>query len=837
MTIQEFLSLLDNVAPAANGGWTASCPAHDDTNPSLSVATGDDGQILITCHAGCTRESIVASRGLQMRDLFASPGGRRQQQRRPARRLAEPRATDSVPTGLTLAALAEAKALPLDHLLRWGLSDARRRRGAHAVKIPYCNESGEIKAVRYRHALSGPARFSWGLGDKVLPYGLARLDEIRDAEWVLVVEGESDAWTGSHHGIPVIGIPGKATWRRAWSTYFTNLTVYLWEEPDARDFSRRVAADLPDVRIIRAPSGRKDLSEAHLQGENIPALLDQLKALAVTIKQLQAEDLPAQLDALQEAAAPIRRLRDPIEAIRAAIIALGYGGDPGPALITYLAASSRLLAMRGHSMPVHLILVGLPSSGKSYTLKVVLLLLPPEAYHMIDAGSPRILIYDKADLQHRALVFGEVDSLPAEEDNPAASAIRTLLQEHVLRYKVTVRDPSTGEFRVQEIEKPGPTVLLTTGIRRLRAQMDSRLFSLDIPDDHRHVLQALRTQAALELHGRQEPDPALIAFQRYLQARAPWDVVVPFADVLVEAIGRPNAGPRIHRDFSRLLSLVKAVTILRHAHRDMDAQGRYIARTDDYALVYALVGSMYESSVSGASDKIRTVVEAVRDLRATNPLDDEHDGRVTVTRIARHLSITKMAVSRSVRTALENGWLVDTNPQRGRGQPADLRLGDTLPDRLGLPAPDVLTARWNPGATGSEPGAPETPPSITANDAIHPPRRQSAGPPSGPDAPARQSDQPAGAHDRWPIPREVMEARIRELYAEAEAVDAAQAALEAATRPVQERGTGSEEHSDICECATCLPEEGANRLPAPTTDPHAETRRRHPTDQRRRTRK
>ncbi len=37
---------------------------------------------------------------------------------------------------------------------------------------------------------------------------------------------------------------------------------------------------------------------------------------------------------------------------------LGYGGDTRPALITYLAASSRLLAMRQGTMPVHLPLVG-----------------------------------------------------------------------------------------------------------------------------------------------------------------------------------------------------------------------------------------------------------------------------------------------------------------------------------------------------------------------------------------------------------------------------------------------------------------------------------------------
>jgi hypothetical protein len=58
----------------------------------------------------------------------------------------------------------------------------------------------------------------------------------------------------------------------------------------------------------------------------------------------------------------------------------------------------------------------------------VLSLLPPEAYHEIDAGSPRVLIYDETDMQHRLLLFAEADSLPASEDNPAASAVRNMLQ-------------------------------------------------------------------------------------------------------------------------------------------------------------------------------------------------------------------------------------------------------------------------------------------------------------------------------------------------------------------------------------------------------------------------
>jgi putative DNA primase/helicase len=51
----------------AGGGWIAHCPAHDDRKPSLSIHHGDDGKMLVRCHAGCDQTRLVAalrSRGL-----------------------------------------------------------------------------------------------------------------------------------------------------------------------------------------------------------------------------------------------------------------------------------------------------------------------------------------------------------------------------------------------------------------------------------------------------------------------------------------------------------------------------------------------------------------------------------------------------------------------------------------------------------------------------------------------------------------------------------------------------------------------------------------------------
>ncbi len=69
MMVAEFLSELE--FPRRSGrGWMARCPAHTDRSPSLSVAEGDDGRILLRCFAGCTAEEIVASLAMSLADLF-----------------------------------------------------------------------------------------------------------------------------------------------------------------------------------------------------------------------------------------------------------------------------------------------------------------------------------------------------------------------------------------------------------------------------------------------------------------------------------------------------------------------------------------------------------------------------------------------------------------------------------------------------------------------------------------------------------------------------------------------------------------------------------------------
>ena len=70
MNVDEILDQLERVRKNAHG-WTAACPAHEDRAPSLSIAEGDDGRILLHCFAGCPTDRVCATLGLRLSDLFA----------------------------------------------------------------------------------------------------------------------------------------------------------------------------------------------------------------------------------------------------------------------------------------------------------------------------------------------------------------------------------------------------------------------------------------------------------------------------------------------------------------------------------------------------------------------------------------------------------------------------------------------------------------------------------------------------------------------------------------------------------------------------------------------
>lgn len=67
--LDAVLNAVEGARPSGKG-YVAKCPSHSDRSPSLSIAEGDDGRVLLHCFGGCETVQILGSIGLEMSDLF-----------------------------------------------------------------------------------------------------------------------------------------------------------------------------------------------------------------------------------------------------------------------------------------------------------------------------------------------------------------------------------------------------------------------------------------------------------------------------------------------------------------------------------------------------------------------------------------------------------------------------------------------------------------------------------------------------------------------------------------------------------------------------------------------
>lgn len=102
----------------------------------------------------------------------------------------------------TLEDYAKEKNLSIKFLEELGLKNTKY----HNVAIPYKNTDESLLTVRYRNHPSNPNKYVSIRGAKTFPYGLDKLKDYTK-DYIVLVEGESDAQTLWFHGIQAIGIP------------------------------------------------------------------------------------------------------------------------------------------------------------------------------------------------------------------------------------------------------------------------------------------------------------------------------------------------------------------------------------------------------------------------------------------------------------------------------------------------------------------------------------------------------------------------------------------------------------------------------------------------------
>ena len=683
--IEKLLSMLPE-ARETGTGWASLCPAHDDQNPSLSIAEAEDGTVLLNCFAGCAPEDILAAIGLGMADLFLP-------------RKLKGGTTGSGP-GLTLEEYADTKRLPIDFLRELGIGQIQLQ-GMPVVRMPYMDANSIVVATRMRLSMSKNPKFIWRTGDKPCLYGLWRLNEY-SGRYLCLVEGESCAHTLWMHKIPALGVPGAESWRESWAEYLDRFErIYVVIEPDEGGEAvlrwLRSSAIRDRARLIKL-DGFKDASDLYLSDPD--QFTETWKATmrsAEPWSELESAEREAARKAAWKECRDLARSKDLLSLLVEDMRRRNVAGETRAVKLLYLSLNSRFLPR-----PVSAAVVAPSSAGKSFVVEQTLAYFPASAYYALTAMSEKALAYSSEPLKNRFLVLFEGAALNSDFQN---YLIRSLLSEGRVRYETIEKTPEGLQARL--IEREGPTGLfLTTTALSLHPENATRLLSIPVSDSTAQTQRVLRALAMTTNDGVAGDLSSGLgkwhALQEWLTL-SEHRVYIPYATSLASLV--PPVAVRLRRDFGAILSLIKAHAILHQANRKRDDQGRIVAQLSDYRVVRELVNALISQGVGQTVPKsVRATVEAVfeicqgdggPELPPTPRLNGEPI-TASVAEVAQALRLERSSASRRINQAVTLGYL--RNLETKRGQPHRLVVGDALPgEQTIMPTPEELRARWKSG--------------------------------------------------------------------------------------------------------------------------------------------
>lgn len=358
----------------------------------------------------------------------------------------------------------------------------------------------------------------------------------------------------------------------------------------------------------------------------------------------------------------------------------GYAGSTRVPKIVYLAATTRFF-----ENPVSLAVFGPSGVGKSYAVDSGLQFIPPKEIERLSGMSEKALPYlgSERPLKNRVLFLGEASGMA---DGDGRAFLRQLLSDGRINY-LTVQKTNSGLKGEKLPTVEGPVCfMMTTTANRIHHEDQSRMLILNLDYDRDTIRQSLLNAAAGRT--RTEIDIDLSSWFEVQQniKENPVDVKIPYAERLAEHMPIDNI--KVQRDFPKVLSMIKACSLVHQDDRDRDQSGSVLASREDYEAIYDLLAvPLSQGLEADVTPGVRTVVEGIEQI-------GEKDGSaryngISQSKLAEFLKADRSSVLRNVNSAINSGYLFNQSP--GKGREATLVLGERkLSSSDALPRPGIL---------------------------------------------------------------------------------------------------------------------------------------------------
>lgn len=265
ITLPELLTHFKGVLQAGPNQWSAICPAHDDSSPSLAISEGENGKPLLFCHAGCQLTEILSAAGIEPAEVVKGNGRPRKKRtvKKENSKPAAARSSGSLSAGFpnAKAAFASAKSDVV--------SDAREasKKVVGHSDWAYHNADGEVIGAVVRFNFDDdtktirPISFVEGLWRKqAMPsprpiYNIIAVNSVPDGGEVWITEGEKCAELLNDVGlVATTTAGGSKALKHSDLTPLFGKTIHIL--PDNDEAGRKYANDIRK-RLTEAGAGCK----------------------------------------------------------------------------------------------------------------------------------------------------------------------------------------------------------------------------------------------------------------------------------------------------------------------------------------------------------------------------------------------------------------------------------------------------------------------------------------------------------------------------------------------------------------------------------------------------
>jgi hypothetical protein len=308
------------------------------------------------------------------------------------------------------------------------------------------------------------------------------------------------------------------------------------------------------------------------------------------------------------------------EQISANITSIGVAGEEELALILYVIMTSRLL-----EKPLSAIIQGSSSSGKTFILETIAKLMPQEEVVQAHDFTDQVFYYMKeGSLQHKVVISGERQHEHRGKDGEAqdnSKGFREMVGSGYLRKAVTVK--VGGELTSKIIEQPGPIAYIeNTTATTIHDEDATRLLPLVTDESTKQTEMVIERQ-------KQEAKGEKIGAAKQLQIKQlhhtmqrllkSYTIHISYID----SISLPQTNIATRRTFGHLVSVIKAVVLLRQYQKDIkhDRDGvEYITADEkDYKITYRLMKKILARTYSPLNQKSKDLLEILLDKTKPDP--------------------------------------------------------------------------------------------------------------------------------------------------------------------------------------------------------------------------